>query len=350
MTKILVVDDSALMRKCLREILESEPGWSVITARNGRDALAQIAQHNPDVVTLDINMPEMDGITCLAEIMAHTPRPVVMVSSITAKGAQVTLEALELGAVDFVEKPGGTVSLNIDVIHRQLVAKVKSAAQSKPRRARGLVQRVQRSTEARPRRPAPARQGSIAGIVLVGVSTGGPRTLEDILPRLPGDFAWPVVIAQHMPGAFTASFAQRLDKICDLDVVEVTGPQPLRQGHVYIGRGNADVIVERRLGRLIVDSVAEDAALLWHPSVDRLVRTAMGAVEAARLTAVQLTGMGNDGAEAMTALRRAGGRTIAEHESSAIVYGMPAELVRLGGADVVLPSTRVADQLIAWAR
>jgi two-component system chemotaxis response regulator CheB len=349
-TKILVVDDSALMRKCLREILEGEPGWSVVTARNGRDALAQIALHNPDVVTLDINMPEMDGITCLAEIMAQSPRPVVMVSSITSKGAQVTLEALELGAVDFVEKPGGTVSLNIDVIHRQLVAKVKSAAHSKPRRARGLVQRVQRSTEARPRPPVSARQGSVAGIVLIGVSTGGPRTLEDILPRLPGDFPWPLVIAQHMPGAFTGSFAQRLDKICDLEVVEVTGPQPLRPGHVYIGRGNADVVVDRRLGRLIVDSLAEDARLLWHPSVDRLVRTAMDAIEPARLTAVQLTGMGNDGAEAMTALHRAGGRTIAEHESSAIVYGMPAELVRLGGADVVLPSTRVAEQLLAWAK
>jgi two-component system chemotaxis response regulator CheB len=349
MTKILVVDDSALMRKCLREILESEAGWTVVTARNGRDALAQIAVHNPDVVTLDINMPEMDGLSCLAEIMTHSPRPVVMVSSITAKGAQVTLEALELGAVDFVEKPGGTVSLNIDTIEHQLINKVRTAAKAKPRRARGLVKRVQRSTATRPRSLPAARQGSLSGIVVVGVSTGGPRTLEDVLPRLPIDFPWPVVIAQHMPGAFTASFAQRLDNICELEVVEVTGPQPLRQGMVYIGRGNADIVVERRLGRLVVDSVPEDSQLLWHPSVDRLVRAAMRAIEPARLTAVQLTGMGNDGADAMAELRRAGGHTIAEHESTAIVYGMPAELVRLGGAEVVLPSTRIADQLISWA-
>ena len=349
MTKILVVDDSALMRKCLREILERQPGWIVITARNGRDALAQIAQHNPDVVTLDINMPEMDGLTCLAEIMAQSPLPVVMVSSITARGAQVTLEALELGAVDFVEKPGGTVSLNIDTIDHQLVAKVKSAARSKPRRARGLVQRVQRSTAARVPSPS-SRPGSIDGVVLIGVSTGGPRTLEDILPRLPASFPWPVVVAQHMPGAFTGPFAERLDRICELDVIEVAEPQPLRAGRVYIGRGNADVVISRRLGRLIVESMPEDARLLWHPSVERLVQSAMSVIDVEQLTAVQLTGMGNDGAEAMTALRRAGGRTIAEHESTAIVYGMPAELVRLGGAEMVLPSPRIADQLIAWTR
>jgi two-component system, chemotaxis family, protein-glutamate methylesterase/glutaminase len=350
MTKVLIVDDSALMRKCLREICESTGKFEIVTARNGRDALSQIDAHDPDVVTLDVNMPEMDGLTCLSEIMAKAPRPVVMVSSITSRGAQVTLEALEYGAVDFVEKPGGTVSLNIDSIAAMIVRKIEAAARAKPRLARTTAQRVRRPAQPRPSvRPSTEREGA-TGAVLVGVSTGGPRTLEDILPELPSDLPCPVVVAQHMPGAFTGSFAARLDRICDLHVVEVTGPMPLRNGHIYIGRGDADVIIDTRLGRTIVNSVAQDEQYLWHPSVERLVRTAMRTLNPERLVAVQLTGMGNDGAEAMTELRKAGGRTIAEHESTAIVNGMPAELIRLGGAQLVLPSTNIAKQLTCWLR
>jgi two-component system chemotaxis response regulator CheB len=348
MIKLLIVDDSALMRKCLRAIFEGGGIFEVLTARNGRDALTQIEQHNPDVVTLDINMPEMDGLSCLSEIMTKFPRPVVMVSSITAKGALATLEALELGAVDYVEKPGGTVSLNIDRVSQELIVKVEAAARSRPRRTRGLVQRVRHAADSRPT-PRPANQGEgVSGVVLIGVSTGGPRTLEDVLPELPADFPWPVVVAQHMPGAFTGSFAARLDKICALHVVEVGAALPLKRGQIYIGRGNADVIIDTRLGRAIVNSVGEDSGFLWHPSVERLVKSAMRAMDAKSIVAVQLTGMGNDGAEAMTALKRAGGRTIAEHESTAIVNGMPAELIRLGGAQAILPCQRIADQLTAW--
>jgi two-component system chemotaxis response regulator CheB len=350
MTKILIVDDSALMRKYLREIFESDGGFEVITARNGRDAIAQVEQYNPDVVTLDVNMPEMDGLTCLSEIMANSPRPVVMVSSITSKGAQATLEALELGAVDFLEKPGGTVSLNIDSVRGKLISKIKTAARAKPRRARGLVQRVRRSTHANVKVQPSGMSDAVSGLVVIGVSTGGPRTLEDILPELPPTFPWPIVIAQHMPGAFTASFAARLNDICQLSVMEVGGPVQLKRGNVYIGRGNADVVIDTRLGRWIANSVREDPRFHWHPSVDRLVLSAMSTAGAPRIVAVQLTGMGNDGAEAMTAVRKSGGRTIAEHESSAIVNGMPAELIRLGGADVVLPSNRIAEQLISWIR
>jgi two-component system chemotaxis response regulator CheB len=339
MIKLLIVDDSALMRKYLRGIFESEGGFEVLVARNGSEALAQIEQYNPDVVTLDVNMPEMDGLTCLSEIMTKSPRPVVMVSSITAKGAQVTLEALELGAVDFIEKPGGTVSLNIDLIRSQLIMKIKAAAKAKPRRTRGLLQRVQASTHVKVQPRPIASIDAILGIVLIGVSTGGPRTLEDILPELPADFPWPVIVAQHMPRAFTGSFAARLDAMCRLNVIEVGGPMQLKRGQIYIGRGNADVIVDTRLGRWIVNSVAEDAGHLWHPSVQLLVTSAMRIAGAAQLIAVQLTGMGNDGAEAMTGLRKAGGRTIAEHES-----------VRLGGADKILPSNMIAAQLTSWIK
>ncbi|UHC20156.1 chemotaxis-specific protein-glutamate methyltransferase CheB (plasmid) [Methylobacterium currus] len=349
MTKLLIVDDSALMRKHLRLIFEESGFAEVRTARNGRDALEQVAAFDPDVVTLDINMPEMDGLTCLAEIMAEAPRPVVMVSSLTSERASATLEAMQLGAVDYVEKPGGTVSLNIGTIRDEMVEKVRIAAGAKPRRARGLLERVRRSREAAPaprRRAGPS--GRPDGCILIGVSTGGPRTLEDILPELPADLPWPVVVAQHMPGSFTGAFAQRIDRLCAVSVREVTAPVPLTPGHVYVGRGDADVVVERRLGRLVVTSVPSDPSLRWHPSVDRLVRSARAVLPPESLVAVELTGMGDDGAAAMTELRAAGGRTIAEAESSAVVFGMPAELIRRGGATLTLAARSIPAQLVSW--
>ncbi|MBD8907069.1 chemotaxis-specific protein-glutamate methyltransferase CheB [Methylorubrum zatmanii] len=349
MTKLLIVDDSALMRKHLRMIFEESGFAEVRTARNGRDALEQVALFDPDVVTLDINMPEMDGLTCLGEIMAEAPRPVVMVSSLTSESASVTLEAMQLGAVDYVEKPGGTVSLNIATIRAEMVEKVRIAAGAKPRRARGLLDRVRRTRQAvssPPRRTASSRRPE--GCILIGVSTGGPRTLEDILPELPADLPWPVVIAQHMPGSFTGAFAQRLDRLCALTVQEATVPVPLAPGHVYIGRGDADVVIERRLGRLVVGSVPSDPALRWHPSVDRLVRSARAVLPPEALVAVELTGMGDDGAAAMAELRAAGGRTIAESEASAVVFGMPGELIRRGGATLTLAARSIPTQLVGW--
>jgi len=347
--KLLIVDDSALMRKTLRDLFVSLPRYEVQTARNGADALAQIERFNPDVVTLDVNMPEMDGLTCLSHIMARFPRPVVMVSSITARGAQATLEALALGAVDFVEKPGGTVSLDIGKVREQIVAKVDAATRARPRIAKAIASAARNRVEAAAPKARPsADDRAIAGLVLIGVSTGGPRTLEDIVPVLPASFPWPVIVAQHMPAAFTASFANRLNAMSALHVQEVSSATPLARGNVYIGRGGADVVVERMLGRSIVKSVPEDDNFRWHPSVDRLVASAMRYLEPRRLVGVQLTGMGDDGARAMTELLKGGGRTIAEDQSTAIVFGMPGELIRMGGAAKVLPCDRVADQLNTW--
>jgi two-component system chemotaxis response regulator CheB len=278
-----------------------------------------------------------------------------MVSSLTERGAEATLRAMELGAVDFVPKPDGTVSLSIDRITAQLVGKLRAAARVRPRRVLGLRERiraqrgeVERRVVASAAQRAAARTG-VNGLVLIGVSTGGPRTLEDIVPRLPPEFPWPVVIAQHMPASFTGVFARRMDSVSALEVVEVKAPVPLAAGCVYIGRGDADVVVERRLGRLIANSVPSDASL-WHPSTDRLVDSALEVMPAASTVGVLLTGMGNDGARAMAALRQRGGRTIAESEASAVVFGMPAELIRLGGAEMVLPAEAVSRQLVAWSQ
>ena len=344
--KVLIVDDSALMRKVLREIFGDR--FETQTARNGADALLQIDRFNPDVVTLDVNMPEMDGLTCLSHIMTRFPRPVVMVSSITQKGAAVTLEALALGAVDFVGKPGGTVSLDMDEVAHEIVAKVEAASRARPRMAKAIASATRRQVETRLARPAQGK--SPPGLLLIGVSTGGPRTLEDILPPLPADFPWPVVVAQHMPPAFTASFAARLNNICQLQVQEVRAPTPLTVGNIYIARGGGDLVIERTLGRLVAKPVPEDPAHRWHPSVDKLVASAMNVVEARALVGVLLTGMGDDGAQAMAALQKGGGRTIAEDSSTAVVFGMPGELIRLGGATKVLPCDGVADQLNAWIK
>ena len=350
--RLLVVDDSALMRKHMRLIFEAEGDFDIAAARNGREALEMIETFKPDVVTLDVNMPELDGISCLERMAASGARArVVMVSSITEAGAEVTLRALALGAVDFVPKPGGTVSLSIDSIRQILVAKVRAAARAQPRRSHGLRDRLRshRRDVERGRLAGKASAPGAPGLVVIGVSTGGPRTLEDILPALPGDFPWPVLIAQHMPASFTGVFARRMDSLCDIEVVEVSAPVPLVAGRAYLGRGDADLVVEQKLGRLVANSVRSDASL-WHPSADRLVNSAMTAMPPASVVGVLLTGMGNDGASAMTALRRQGGRTIAEAESSAVVFGMPAELIRNGGAEIVLPSESVARQLIAWSR
>lgn len=353
--RLLVVDDSALMRRHMREIFEAEGGFEIAFARNGREALDQAAAFRPDVVTLDVNMPELDGLSCLEQLSrAGSEARVVMVSSLTEEGATVTLRALQLGAVDFVPKPDGTVSLNIDRIRPMLLEKVRTAARARPRRAIGLRERItaRRATVERGA-AAVAQRGALRtavnGLVLVGVSTGGPRTLEEILPLLPEDFPWPVLVAQHMPSSFTGVFARRMDGLCALEVAEVSGPVPLERGRIYIGRGDTDLVVEKRLGRLVANALPPDASL-WHPSADRLVASAMAAMPAASLTGVLLTGMGDDGAAAMAELRRRGGRTIAEAEASAVVFGMPAELIRRGGADVVLPADGVARQLLAWAR
>jgi len=354
MIKVLVIDDSALMRKALRQALEGERGLEVRTARNGQDGLDQIADFDPTVITLDINMPVMDGLTCLSRIMVEAPRPVIMVSSLTEKGALATLEAMELGAVDYICKPGGTVSLNIADIFPDLIAKVKVAAGARLRRRRTITNlkgstlkhNVDENRDVVGRR-LKTRASIASGAVLIGVSTGGPRTLEEILPALPASFPFPVLVCQHMPRSFTGAYAKRLNQYCALEVVEVSRATPIQVGCVYIGRGDSDLLISRRGGKLVAISAPSSEEHLWHPSVERMVQSAMQYYPPERLIAVQLTGMGNDGVKAMTELNKLGGYTIAESEKTAVVFGMPKELIKSGGASVELPSYKVADHLVS---
>lgn len=365
MTRLLIVDDSALMRRVLGDVFQNEPGFEVAFARDGVEALAQVHAFKPDVVTLDVQMPRMDGLSCLDRIMVERPCPVVMVSSLTTEGADATLEALELGAVDFVVKPDGAVSLSIDDFAPILVEKVVMAAASRVRRSHRLAERLRarhgaipapasppvsapRGKPAATWKPQPA--GMPPGLVIIGTSTGGPPALDAVLSEIPADFPWPILVAQHMPAAFTASLAHRLDGLCALRVIEVARPTPLVPGCVYIARGDADMIVSRRSAGPVALPSPSSSEHRWHPSVDRLVDSAAATVPSERLVGVLMTGMGNDGARSMAALRAAGGRTIAESEDTAVVWGMPGELVKAAGADVVAPLEAIAGKIREMVR
>lgn len=365
MIRLLIVEDSALMRKLLGRIFAAEGDFEVAMARDGIEALATIATFKPDVVTLDIHMPGLDGLACLDRIMLEHPCPVVMVSALTEAGAEETLAALDIGAVDFIAKPGGAISLDIDRLAPLLVAKVRNAATVRVRRSRRLLERLRggpreprlRRTakipllQAKPRPAAGERHfrpvaAEVEGMVLIGTSTGGPPALDAVLSLLPADFPWPVIVAQHMPASFTGPLARRLNAICALEVQEVVAQTRIAAGNIYIAKGDADIIVASRGGRLVCLPTPSDPDRLWHPSVERLVRSAAEQMSADNLVAVLMTGMGNDGAPAMAELKQAGGRTIAEAEETAVVWGMPGALVKLDGATVVVPLDRIAETLL----
>jgi two-component system, chemotaxis family, protein-glutamate methylesterase/glutaminase len=362
--RLVIADDSALMRKLLEGIFLAEGDFDLRLARNGTEALELVRSFDPQVVTLDVQMPGMDGLMCLSQIMIESPRPVVMISALTAEGAEVTLEAMELGAIDFVAKPSGAVSLEIDRLRAVLVEKVRAAVKARIRRTLRLSERIRHQirgtgilsqplalrAESAPRalRNEGKYKGAnvLRGLVLIGTSTGGPAALDVVLPQLPSDFPWPVLVAQHLPASFTGPFARRLNQQCDLQVVEVDRPMPLEPGTIHIGKGDADVVVAHRAAGISVMPVPAQSNYLWHPSVERMVISALEQFDATQLIGVLMTGMGNDGANAMMRLRRSRGRTIAEAESTAIVWGMPGELVKNGGAEVVRPLEDIASTIV----
>ena len=323
MIKLLVVDDSALMRRQMLAVFQAEGDFDIRQAKNGEEAVRENREFQPDVVTLDINMPEMDGLTALSLIMAERPVAVVMVSSLTEQGALVTFEALNLGAVDYIAKPGGTISLSIERVAAELVTKVRTAARVRPRNRAGS------NAAAVGRRMQEERRKVAAASAALTEARGGGDGLV-------------------VPAAFTRAFAERLDQCCALSVVEAGSALPIAPGQVYIGKGGADTLLAKRAGKLTVLPAPENPQFLWHPSVELLGRMVLQHCEPARVMAVLLTGMGYDGSDAFAEIRRRGGRTIAESEDSAVVYGMPAELVNKGGASVVLAAEKVAAQLTAW--
>ena len=335
--RVLIVDDSALMRRLLSECLGGEPMIEVVgAAPDPLVARQMIKALNPDVLTLDVEMPRMDGLAFLERLMTLRPMPVVMISSLTDTGAEATLRALELGAVDYVAKPRVDLRHGIKALQAELVSKVRTAAAA---RVRGPARHVVP--------PSPATsgfRGSSEKLVAIGASTGGVETLQEILCALPAD-APAILIAQHMPPRFTASLAARLDRLTAVRVAEACHGARVLPGHVYIAPGHQHLTLARS-GADYVCALDDGALVSGHrPSVDVLFRSVAKAA-GANAVGVILTGMGRDGAEGMLAMRQAGAFTIGEDERSCVVYGMPRAAKELGATAVELASSRIAGELL----
>lgn len=349
--RILVIDDSALMRQAMTGLLESLRNAEVAVARDGEQGLQMVADWDPDVVTLDMTMPGMDGLTCLKHVMAEHPRPVIILSASTPRDSGPALEALSVGAFEVVEKPNGRLSTGLEDLGRRIKPVVREAFRSRLRGPKAPPPAPRPAIAPKPTATRGARSRPASGdLVLIGVSTGGPSALEQIIPVLPPDLPVPVLVAQHMPGSFTASFARRLDERSAIRVREARGPTPLEPGTVYIAHGESDMVVQSRRSEVSATTLKPNPAHSWHPSVDLLVESALLTHPPERLLGVLLTGMGNDGARAMTELARRGGHTIAEDESTAVVFGMPRELIDAGGAKKIAPLPQIADEIVGWVR
>ena len=355
--RILVVDDSPFMRKSLQKMLEEAPDLKVVaTARDGIDALEKIEEHKPDIVTLDIEMPRMDGLTCLKKIMATHPLPVLMVSSLTQEGAQATLDALSLGALDFIPKESSFATMSILQIQQDLQEKVRRLATSPKFHPRTppppTAQALSSAPTGMKAAPRPAALPSGAGLpagptadlLVIGSSTGGPKALQDILPALPAGLPVPCLIVQHMPSTFTKPFADRLNGLCQVQVKEAEQGEPLKAGTVYIAPGGIHLLYGARGPKGCVDLSPEPTASLHRPSVDVLFQSVAEQYRGQVLAAI-LTGMGTDGAKGMEQLKRKGAHTLAESEESCVVYGMPRAAVERGCVDLVAPLPDIAGHL-----
>lgn len=338
--RVLVVDDSAFMRRIISQLLGSEPDIEVVgTARDGLDGVEKALALAPDVITLDIEMPRLDGYGALREIMRQRPTPVVMVSSHTREGAEATIRALAMGAVDVLAKPSGPISLDMATVRADLVRKVRAAAGAKVRYRRALAELPRLARPKDPPAPGPAPVAEAAGqVVVIACSTGGPGALHQVVPRLPADLGAGVLVVQHMPPGFTRSLANRLDEISPIAVREAEEGDPVLPGQVLIAPGGLHMTVTP--GRRV--HLTDDPPVHGvRPAADPLLESA-AQVFGSRVLAVVLTGMGYDGARGAYAVKRAGGRCVAEHESTCVVYGMPRAVVEMGLADEVLPVHEIA--------
>ena len=337
--RVLIVDDSAWVRQLLSEMLSGDPGIAVVgTAADPYIARDKIKRLAPDVLTLDIQMPRMDGLTFLENLMRLRPMPVVMVSTLTVAGAQVTLDALALGAVDFIAKPRLGFPGGLEAYTSLLIDKIRQAA-----RARIFASAPNR--DAIPGLPATTKYRSEGRLLALGASTGGTEAIRTILAQMPVD-APAIVIAQHIPAAFSAAFAERLDRCSAMRVREVREDQPLLAGHAYVAPGGRHLRVRRNAARWDCQ-LGDDAPVKRHrPSVDVLFES-IAEHTGTSTSAALLTGMGDDGASGLLALRQAGAATFAQDEASSVVWGMPGTAVALGAVQEVLPLSQIACRLLA---
>jgi two-component system chemotaxis response regulator CheB len=343
-TRVLIIDDSALVRSLLTEIINRQPDMVTVgAARDPLEAREMIRATDPDVLTLDVEMPRMDGLDFLERLMRLRPMPVVMVSTMTERGAEITLRALELGAVDFVAKPKLDVAAGLREAGADLCEKIRIASQARMRRV-AAPPATDPAAATPGARKAPAAGLSTEKLIAIGASTGGTEAIREVLTRLPAD-APGVLIAQHMPPGFTRSFAQRLDGLCRIAVSEAVDGERVRSGHAYIAPGDRHLTLVRS-GADYVIALDNGPAVNHHrPSVDVLFNS-VAQHAGVNACGVMLTGMGKDGARGMLAMKQAGAVNIAQDEATCIVFGMPREAVAVGAVDEVLPLSRIAARLV----
>jgi two-component system, chemotaxis family, protein-glutamate methylesterase/glutaminase len=331
--RVLVVDDSAFMRRMTSQIIDDSGEFTVIgTARNGYDALKQIHALDPDIVTLDVDMPELDGLAALGYIMSETPRPVVMLSAgTTSTGHEATLRALELGAVDFVLKPSGSISLDLSIISGRLLDALRAAGAANPSGLR-MLPRISR--DGLP--PVAESTTRATNAVVIAASTGGPRALAAVFPRIPRGLPAAVLIVQHMPAGFTRSLAQRLDTISPLRVAEAEDGEPVVNGHGYVAPGGFHMRVRDDGSGPVI--ALDTSPAIWgvRPAADMLFRSA-ATVFGSAIVAVVLTGMGRDGAEGTRLIREGGGLSLIQDRDTATIFGMPQAALQIAGADRIAP-------------
>lgn len=359
--RVIIVDDSALIRQMMTEMLASDPQIEVVaTAQDPYIAREKIKKLKPDVITLDVEMPRMDGLTFLGNLMRLHPIPVVMVSSLTEKGADTTLRALEMGAIDFVSKPKIDLANDFQNYADEIIEKVKAAASANvsyiEKRVRmsidDLVERridPKLSADAVVRKSTGKKRFKTTGkIVAIGASTGGTEAIREILSVLPAD-APGIVISQHIPEGFSTAFARRMDENSAMVVYEARDGQQILPGHVYIAPGNQHLMVVRNGAQYNVRLSDGPPVNRHRPSVDVMFRTVAENVGPNAIGAI-LTGMGADGALGMKEMHENGARTMAQDERSSVVWGMPGEAVKAGGVDKVLPLSKIAQQILTFAR
>ncbi|MDX9871946.1 MAG: chemotaxis response regulator protein-glutamate methylesterase [Clostridia bacterium] len=340
--KVLIADDSAFMRKLLADIIASDDELEVVAlARNGEDALRQIASHKPDVVTLDVEMPVMDGLTALEKIMAEHPLPVVMLSAFTDKGTASTLKALEKGAVDFVTKPGGTISPGTAAMSSEIISKLKMAARISRKNIRITSAPLDLAAPPVKKIALPEKTERVRSLVAIGTSTGGPKALHEVMRRFSHHHNAALLIVQHMPPGFTKSLAQRLDTASVYTVKEAEDGDEVKGGCAYLAPGDYHMEINEEKGQLTIKLNQSSQVNGHRPSVDVLLKSA------ARTTApkvgVIMTGMGSDGAIGMKMMKDAGAINIGESEETCVIYSMPKAAKQLGALDYETPLYRIAE-------